>query len=520
MESTLCGYQIILFTSSTPSHTAESSAIKGGYVKIGTSLHSLHQPVNRMKVKEFDTNGLIFAYDRERLRGNYTQEDYEKGLRDIMDCQSFSCFPLVNNPRIRTNTNDLSTRATYKNGGGELTWLVRLPMDWEENNLQFFEREKVPHVDENTNLLEAATFLLSPNEDDAYPFVVTVGGTPEHPIALFSLDQLLDSRTKAEIYRMLSVAEIKSPKKDNAVDIIYRELNHQLFNQSKESTLDICELMVEMFEQALSKPSMLPDDGVFHRPNSDFERPEFGRLLARDIMQHACVGIRWNHNLNPEAQPMEHLAAKGMIMDANDFSNLAIYDKNSENPKLLPYILHKNSKIKKIPLLSSTSTLVEVINAGIAEKGEFVAIIKKDSSMKTGEGRMPWPAIITQDELLSRRSLINCLVVATAVEHHLIKKKLGKSNSEARKWTLGSFDHYCNTKNGRQTKEYSEIKKAVGPENVTKFQNNIKHTASLRNQLAHGALRPSNKKSSLSDGISLESFLSVFKLREMLGMNK
>ena len=265
---------------------------------------------------------------------------------------------------------------------------------------------------------------------------------------------------------------------------------------------------------------MLPDDGVFHRPNSDFERPEFGRLLARDIMQHACVGIRWNHNLNPEAQPMEHLAAKGMIMDANDFSNLAIYDKNSENPKLLPYILHKNSKIKKIPLLSSTSTLVEVINAGIAEKGEFVAIIKKDSSMKTGEGRMPWPAIITQDELLSRRSLINCLVVATAVEHHLIKQKLGKSKSEVRKWTLGSFDHYCNTKNGRQTKEYSEIKKAVGPENVTKFQNNIKHTAPLRNQLAHGALRPSNKKSSLSDGISLESFLSVFKLREMLGMNK
>lgn len=473
-----------------------------------------------MRIKEFDTNGLIFAYDRERLRGNYTQEDYEKGLRTIMDCQSFSCFPLVNNPRIRTNTNDLSTRATYKNGGGELTCLVRLPMDWEENNLQFFEREKVPHVDENTNLLEAATFLLSPNQDDAYPFVVTVGGTPEHPIALFSLDQLLDSRTKAEIYRMLSVAEIKSQKKDNAVDIIYRELNHQFFNQSKESTLDICELMVEMFEQALSKPSMLPDDGVFHRPNSDFERPEFGHLLARDIMQHACVGIRWNHNLNAEAQPKEHLAAKAMIMEANDFSNLAIYDKNSENPKLLPYILHKNSKIKKIPLLSSTSTLVEVINAGIAEEGEFVAIIKKDSSMKTGEGRMPWPAIITQDELLSRRSLVNCLVVATAVEHHLIKQKLGKSNSEARKWTLGSFDHYCNTKNGRQTKEHSEIKKAVGPKNMTKFQNNIKHTAPLRNLLAHGALRPSNKKRSLSDGISLESFLSVFKLREMLDMNK
>ena len=121
-----------------------------------------------MKIKEFDTNGLIFAYDRERLRGNFTQEEYEKGLLDIMRCQSFSCFPLVNNPRIRTNTNDLSTRAAYKGGGGELTWLVRLPMDWEENKLQFFERQKVSHVDENTNLLEAAKLLLSPNQDWCY----------------------------------------------------------------------------------------------------------------------------------------------------------------------------------------------------------------------------------------------------------------------------------------------------------------------------------------------------------------
>jgi hypothetical protein len=55
---------------------------------------------------------------------------------------------------------------------------------------------------------------------------------------------------------------------------------------------------------------------------------------------------------------------------------------------------------------------------------------------------------------------------------------------------------------------------------MTEFQKNIKLAVSLRNNLAHGALRPSNSKSSLSDGISLASFLSVFKLREMLGMNK
>ena len=470
-----------------------------------------------MKVKEFDTNGLIFAFDKERLRGQFTQANYERGLRNIMDCQKFSCFPLVNNPRIRTNTNNLSTRAAYASGGGELTWMVRLPLDYEEDKLHFFERSKVPHVDEHTNLLQAAILLLSPNQDGLHPFVITVGGTAAHPIALFSLDQLFETRTKAEIYRLLSLADVKSDVKGIDVNLMYKQLSTRQFHISAEMTSKLCEALVGMFKQGSSDQTIFKDDGVFHRPNSDFESPIYGHLLARAIMQHACVGIHWNHKCSSKNQQAEHRAAKGMIMDANDFSNLAIYDENKE---LLPYILHKNSKVKRIPLLSSTSSLVEVINAGIAEKGEFVAIINRDLSMKTGEGTMPWPAIITQNELLSRQSLINCLVVATAVEHHLINIKLGKLNSEARKLTLGSFHHYCGTKNGRQTKEYAEIKKAVGPENMTEFRNNIALAAPLRNALAHGALRPSNTKGSLSDGISLASFLSVFKLRELLGMNK
>jgi len=470
-----------------------------------------------VEIKQFDSNGLIFAYDKERLRGQFTQAEYERGLRSIMDCQNFSCFPLVNDPRIRTNTNNLSSRATYDPGGGELTWMVRLPLDYEEDKLHFFERSKVPHVDEDTNLLQAAILLLSPNQDGLYPFVITVGGTTTHPIALFSLDQLFETRTRAEIYRLLSLADVKSNVKGIDVNLVYKQLSTRQFHISAKNTKKLCEVLVGMFKQGSSDQTFFKDDGVFHRPNSDSEPPLFGHLQARAIMQHACVGIHWDHKCGFEDQPAEHRAAKGMIMDANDFSNLAIYDENKE---LLPYILHKNSKVKRIPLLSSTSSLVEVINAGIAEKGEFVAIINRDLSMKTGEGTMPWPAIITQNELLSRQSLINCLVVATAVEHHLIKVKLGKSNPEARKWTLGSFHHYCGTKPGRQTKEYAEIKKAVGAKNMTEFKTNIALAAPLRNALAHGALRPSNTKSSLSDGISLASFLSVFKLREMLGMNK
>ena len=467
-----------------------------------------------MRIEEFDTNGLIFAFDRKACAGNWTDEEYEKALMNIMTCQDFSCFPLVNGPRIRENTNDLTTRAVYTEDGGSVTSIVRRPLKWEGTELKFFQRDDVEHVEEGTNLLQAASLLLSPNEADEYPLFITVGGTEHHPTALFSLDNLLDHRTKAELYRQLSLADL--PAKKDTLNQIYNQLSHNQFNESKEKFSELCKILTRMFSAAAQQDSRHRIDRVFARPSSNIELPTFGRFLARDIMQHACVGIRWKTNSDLLEQPNENTCAKRLLMGANDFDNLAIY---SAKGALLPKILTKSSRVLEIPLANTTDTLVDVINNGIQGGNEFVAVIRADKNILTGEGAMPWPAIITKQELFSMHSLINCLVVTSAIEHYLINDVLNLKHKEAKNHTLGSIHHICNTAEGRATPSYEKIKQFIPNNRLNEFKKCITLAKDLRNKLAHGFLRPTQTQQKLSDGITLMSFLSVYKIREILGMN-
>jgi len=467
-----------------------------------------------MKIEEFDTNGLIFGFDRKTCAGNWTDDEYEKALMNIMTCQNFSCFPLVNGPRIRENTNDLTTRAVYMDGGGSVTSIVRRPLKWEERELKFFLLDNVEHVDEGTNLLQAASLLLSPNEEGEYPLFITVGGAKEHPTALFSLDNLLQHRTKAELYRQLSLADYA---KQDDLNMMYTQLSHDQFNESREKFSQWCKTLVTVFSAAAKKASQHRIDRVFARPSSNFDLPTFGRFLAKDIMQHACVGIRWKINSDLLEQPNENTCAKRLLMGANDFDNLAIY---SAKGALLPKILTKSSKVLEIPLANSTDTLVEVINNGIQEGNEFVAVIRPDNNILTGEGAMPWPAIITKQELFSMHSLINCLVVASAIEHYLIHTVLNMTPQQAKNNTLGSIHHICNTVEGRATPSYEKIKQFIPNNRLNEFRECITLAKDLRNKLAHGLLRPSQTQQNLSDSITLKSFISVYKIRDILGMNQ
>lgn len=467
-----------------------------------------------MKIEEFDTNGLIFGFDRKTCAGNWTDDEYEKALMNIMTCQNFSCFPLVNGPRIRENTNDLTTRAVYMEGGGLVTSIVRRPLKWEERELKFFLRDDVEHVDEGTNLLQAASLLLSPNEEGEYPLFITVGGTKEHPTALFSLDNLLQHRTKAELYRQLSLADYAM---QDELNMMYTQLSHDQFDESRGKFSQLCKILVTVFSAAAKKVTQHRIDRVFARPSSNFDLPTFGRFLARDIMQHACVGIRWKTNLDLSEQPNENTCAKRLLMGANDFDNLAIY---SAKGSLLPNILTNSSRVLEIPLVNSSDTLVEVINNGIQEGNEFVAVIRPDKNILTGEGAMPWPAIITKQELFSMHSLINCLVVASAIEHYLIHTVLNMTNQQAKNNTLGSIHHICNTAEGRATSLYEKIKNSIPNNRLNEFRECITFAKDLRNKLAHGLLRPSQTQQKLSDSITLKSFISVYKIRDILGMNQ
>ncbi len=73
-------------------------------------------------------------------------------------------------------------------------------------------------------------------------------------------------------------------------------------------------------------------------------------------MQHACVGIRWDHTLKSNEQPKENKLAQRLLSDANDFTYLAVF--NREN-QLQPAILKKNSQESKPHRFIETSTSLE-----------------------------------------------------------------------------------------------------------------------------------------------------------------
>lgn len=491
-----------------------------------------------MVIKDFDSNGLIFALDKDHIPGqNCSDEAFEHAVLNIMECQNFTCLPLIDRKRARDNTNDLNTRASYKENGGKITRVVRRSMNWEKEeygDVRFFEPANIPHVDEDVNILDVATHLLSPDESGQYPLVVLVGGTKDHPHALFSMNQFLDERTRGEIIRQLVKRNIAdggwdTPKKREMElknflnrDYFYSQPLWTDFNHSEEKFLKFCKNFASLFKQSRGEvPHERQHSETFLRPNSNLGRPFFGRFQVRDIMQHACVGIVWD--TKAPKQPRANELAKTMLMSANDFSFLAAYSKVGTSPKveyaLQPYALGTSSKPISIPLFLASDLLGDVVNAGFTQNGEFVAIIQPDKDIQTGEGKMPWPAIITKQELFSRDSMINCLVVATAVEHHLIRERLNINSKEAVEWSLGRLHYICNTSSGRQTKLFNKVKNAVGVENFTNFCKAIEQAKDVRNNLAHGALRPSQSRNDFSNSITLKQFISVFQLREMLGIS-
>ena len=72
-------------------------------------------------IQNYDTNGLVFAYNYEKMKKvakkyNLSKDEvvYNKALENILDTQGFNCMPLIDNPRVRLNTNNMKDRAIYQ----------------------------------------------------------------------------------------------------------------------------------------------------------------------------------------------------------------------------------------------------------------------------------------------------------------------------------------------------------------------------------------------------------------------
>lgn len=471
-----------------------------------------------MRVSDFDSNGLIFLLNP---KASSTEDDvdlYTKAVKNVLDAQNFSCIPLVDAPRVRFGTNDLKTRATYEIGG-KVTHIARKGMAWEDGEVLIFSRNEVPHVDDDVNLVRAVLEMFRPGQNDRLPLLVTVGGTSDHPIALFSEHELLSERTKLELYRQFSVYESMNPRPALAsfINGIYRNLDHDWFHSIDESDFrQFAKGLVEISQLIDSKPI----DGmtrVQHRSSAGFGDLNFGRLRVGDIMQHACVGVRWNDELNIADQPKENILARDLLSRANDFTYLAVFNERNELQSAI---------IKKTWDKSRPKRFVE-INDSVEDlfqepESDDVYLIAPNPDLITAEGPMRWPAMITKVELCSKLSGLNYFVIVSAVELrlkrmiHQLKLHTEWEYEQQKIWmekaTLGSVIHMLR----KDKSKMNQVCKRLNLSDSKDFMKSLSKVIDFRNMLGHGAFDAFFKDKATIEGIDLNDIKTLYWLKGVL----
>ena len=169
-------------------------------------------------IQNYDTNGLVFLLNFEKSSTN-DEQVYKRAVLNILNAQKFSCIPLVDGPRIRSNTNNLTDRATYEEGG-KVTHIARKGIYEGEEEIEIIPISKIKHVQGDCDLIEGLLLLFEEREDGICDFIITVGGTSEYPIAMFTLNELKNSSTKEHLFRRVAYygADIGKAKGANFVD--------------------------------------------------------------------------------------------------------------------------------------------------------------------------------------------------------------------------------------------------------------------------------------------------------------
>lgn len=484
-----------------------------------------------MLVSDFDSNGLIFLLNPKAVGYEENMEQYFSAVENILDVQGFSCIPLVDAPRIRVTTNDLRTRAVYQEGGGNVTHLLRRSMPWEDGPFVMFERKDVDHIDEDRNVLQAVTSMFAKHPEGPYPIMVTVGGTKDHPTAIFSQHELLSERTKLELYRQFSVYESDQPDDQTShfINTSYRKLTREMFDTwSFDHFETFVGKLTQLSRGALASNVVQSLKPVQHRASPHETKLNYGNFRIEDIMQHACVGIRWKHGVPLGDQPKENVLAKELLSKANDFTYLAVF--NETNKLQNAIVKDSGQQSKEIRFVSASSLLETFFQHQSSKQRELAAIVEPDPSILTAEGPMRWPAMVTEQELRSKLAALNYFVLVSTIEsemkglihqqnlHRDWERRKNQNNNQSEiKWlnaaTLGSILSVL-----KQKKNERKIKSVLGIENVDTLRKSIKKIRDLRNELAHGALEVFFHDHKRMENISLNQIKALYEVKTMLSL--
>ena len=158
-----------------------------------------------MRVRDIDSNGLIHILNQEAAEEENVDK-YHKAVLNILNAQKFSCIPLVDNPRIRGNTNNLVDRAVYESGQGVVTHIARKGIYDDESELVIVDVNDIPLVnDDGDVMIGIEKFFSRENDVDRCHFCLLVGKSKREPTALLTIYELKSNVIRDEIIKRLAI---------------------------------------------------------------------------------------------------------------------------------------------------------------------------------------------------------------------------------------------------------------------------------------------------------------------------
>jgi hypothetical protein len=387
-----------------------------------------------MPISDFDSNGLIFALDFEsskKMFGPFEKEVYDEAIRNIMDAQGFSFFPLVNNPRVRKNVNDMTRRPTYTKGD-DVSKVTRIAFV-RCNELHTMVRGEIFEANEKSDVLSFIRELADCcKEDPNHPFVGLVVND-EGPVALFTPRELISNRLKHAIVQeflgnKLGKNEFNQNRGHHVNDLLtaFQTIHdlHGEIDRIEGSEVDSSGTSgMDELSSAYMKVSKLlgdvlsnPKDLSSRRYRERSTRTVPSEVPVSDVMRFGAAGVFFDDS---EAS---RLAVK-LLCIANDFDHLVAYTAegleqtfvlNQESTKIdVEFVNHDDS-------LSSTLDILF-----LQDKPVFV----KPSELQTGEGPMHWPSLLTYDDINNINGAVWALSKIVQIEQH-IKEQLPFKSEE------------------------------------------------------------------------------------------
>ena len=462
-------------------------------------------------IQNYDTNGLVFAFSPKKMKVDQYDVVYNKALENILDTQGFNCMPLIDNPRVRLNTNNMKDRAIYQDGGGSLTHIVRKPKYDDEVGLQFIPIKDLNHIESKADLIDAITALFAYEEGKKCNFVITVGGSPSHPEAIFTIRELLLDKTLRDLFFRMAHAGFSSSNKDMA----YRayDLYENLENITKESNWENVQKILIGIKNYLA---MIPKSGELRENRmSDLDvKTNFAKLKVRDIMTMAACGLEVSDSEDKLAKAALTMAFN-MLSKANDFTCLVIYENGNLKANSMMIEGTKNNFKIKFPANESKSTdLVKDIISNMESTRDFFATIKPNKEIITGEGPMDWPGFLTLENLTSINALLSYAATCAMIESKLKKRAQSCNITVKEKDTLGSIIVKITKRKNKSYVNENAMKIFKGKATAKELHNLIV----VRNNIIHRSLLRCYDNN-LGKGVSLKDVKLIYKIADILDIN-